>query len=185
MSVGLQAVTSITTIIATATTTVVVLAGAPLAFQKLRDRPRLVVDISGQWHEIDGKNLLHTRITMTNLSTRRTDLIVEQRGTGLRISTLAAVQPTAPTNLEWETRRVFEIFPNVSWIEANGQISDEVLIDLGADSPIITLVETRIVWMPIRRRGAKFVTLVRRIMPEDALIGQANEAGSSGNSEVG
>lgn len=168
MSVSIQSVASATAIVATLSTTLVVLAGAPLAFEKLKSQPSLTLDISGRWLTVDHRVLLQVCIAITNTSTRRSKLILEQTGP-LRVSTLAATEPARTGILPWMSQGTFSIFTDVSWLEPKECWSNDILIDIGVSAPVITLLAARFIWRPSRRRR-KLTTSVQRIVLTTATV---------------
>jgi len=126
--------------------------------------------MSGQWRKVDGKQLLQARIMVKNIGASNVTLL--QKGTGLRVSLLAAHQPAPPAPVEWEGQRVFEILKEHAWIEPGETVSDDLLLDLGSAAPVLALMEARLVW---RRRRDNIVIAAREIIPTDATISGVKE----------
>jgi hypothetical protein len=130
-------------------------------------RPRISVALSGQWRLVNGRHLLHARVTVGNVGASNITLL--QRGTGLRVSVLASVQPVAPASAAWENIRVFEIFTDHDWIESGETVSDDLLIDLGVLEPTPTLFESRLVWKWSKRKR-NIAVLTSQVIPVDSTI---------------
>jgi hypothetical protein len=128
-------------------------------------RPRLGVRLAGQWRPVNGRQLLHARITVENIGASKVTLL--QRGTGLRVSVLANDQPVAPASVAWEHLKVFEILREHEWIEPGETVSDEVLLNLGIAEPAPALFEARLVWRWSKRRG-NIVVLARQVILIDS-----------------
>jgi hypothetical protein len=128
-------------------------------------RPRLEVNMSGQWVNVDEKQLLQARIRVKNIGASKVTLL--QEGTGLRVSVLAARQPSAPAAAVWDRRGIFEILKEHAWIEPLETVSDDLLLDLGRPNHVPTLFETRLVW---RRRAGNIQVFARQLIPSDAKI---------------
>jgi hypothetical protein len=172
---GLDHVKTVVDIIGTAITGVAVIAGGIWAYFKFAKgrtfRPRLEVDLSGQWRRVGSwqrlnrKQLLQARIRVKNIGASKVTLL--QRGTGLRVSVLAASQPPPPAPARWDSQRVFVILKEHSWIEPGETVSDDLLLDLGTLAAVPTLFEARLVW---RRRRRNIVVSAREIISTDAKI---------------
>lgn len=167
----LDNVKTVVEIIGTAVTAAAVIVGGIWAYFKFVKgrtyRPRLGVGLTGQWRLVDGRRLLHARITVENIGASKVTLL--QRGTGLRVSVLAPDQPGAPASATWKHLKVFEILREHQWIEPNEMVSDDLLLDLGTSEPIPTLFEGRLVWK-WSRRGGNIVVLARQFIPVDSTI---------------
>jgi hypothetical protein len=161
-------------IIGTAITGVAVIAGGIWAYFKFVKgrtfRPRLEVDLSGEWQSVgqwrrNRRQLLQARIRVKNIGASKVTLL--QKGTGLRVSVLAANQPSPPAPAGWDSRGVFVILKEHAWIEPGETISDDLLLDLGMSAAVATLFEARLVW---RRRRRNIVVSAREVIPTDAKI---------------
>jgi hypothetical protein len=134
-------------IIGTVVTAAAVILGGMWAYFKFVKgrtyRPRLGVRLTGHWRPVDGRHLLHARITVENIGASKVTLL--QRGTGLRVSVLAPDQPVAQAPVAWEHLKVFEILREHEWTEPGEMVSDDVLLDLGIPEPAPTLFEARLV----------------------------------------
>jgi len=128
-------------------------------------RPRIEVGLSGQWREVGQSKLLHTRIRVKNIGLSKITLI--QRGSGLRVSLMAQNQPSVPAPTSWESKRVFVILSEHAWIEPGETVSDELLLDLAADSFQPSLLEARLVW---QKRNGNIVVVAKEIIPADAVM---------------
>ena len=92
-------------------------------------RPRVEIEMSSQWLDMDGKKWLQARIRVKNIGASKIQL--RQKGSGLRILALAADQPTAPAAAAWDRRKTCAILEKHSWIESGETVSDDILLDLG------------------------------------------------------
>jgi hypothetical protein len=168
---------AIVDIIGTAVTAAAVVIGgiwAYFRFVKGRTyRPRLEPGLSGEWRLIDGKCLLQARVTVKNIGASKVTLL--QKGTGLRVSVLAAGQPPIPAPAEWEILKVFEILREHEWIEPDETIYDDLLLNLGTFEPVLTLFEARLVsrWS---RFGRNIEVFARRVIPVNSTIGEHQES---------
>jgi hypothetical protein len=180
LSISIHTVSSVTTIIATLATAIVVLAGAPLAFEKLRNRPRLVITMSGVWLTVDSRTLLLARVAVTNASTRSTKLILDRGVRALGVSMLAVAEPGAPRLQKWEHQGLFEIFSEEDWLEPEERVSNELLIDLGVSAPVVTRLETHLAWRSKRRR-TRFMTAAQQIVPANDLDEQTTQTSPGKN----
>jgi len=171
---SLDTANTVVSVIGTSITGLAVIIGGIWAYFKFVKgrtfRPRLEVDMSGQWRKVDGKQLLQARIMVKNIGASNVTLL--QKGTGLRVSLLAAHQPAPPAPVEWEGQRVFEILKEHAWIEPGETVSDDLLLDLGSAAPVLALMEARLVW---RRRRDNIVIAAREIIPTDATISGVKE----------
>jgi hypothetical protein len=170
----LDNVKTVVDILGTAVTAAAVILGGIWAYFKFVKgrtyRPRLGVDLAGEWRLVDGRRLFHARITVENIGASKVTLL--QRGTGLRVSVLAQNQPVAPAAATWEHLKVFEILEEHQWIEPGETVSDDLLLNLGILEPAPTLLEARLVWKWSKRSGnivvmARQVNLVNSRMDEN------------------
>ena len=141
-------------------------------------RPRLSVDMAGQWRTSGTLDLLHIRIRVTNIGASKVSL--NQYGTGLRLSFLADEQGGAPDDAVWASvalggdprqARTFEILTEHDWIEPGETVSDDLLLNLGR-APSIAKLELALVWSLSRRKSEGFderdiEVFARRIIPPD------------------
>src|SRR5262249_6336609 len=116
---GLDNFKTVVDIIGTIVTAAAVIIGGIWAYFKFVKgrtfRPRLEVDMSGQWLKVDGKQLLQARIRVKNIGSSKVTLL--QKGTGLRIGVLAEQQPSPPAAATWDGQRVFVVLKEHQWIE--------------------------------------------------------------------
>jgi hypothetical protein len=145
-------------------------------------RPRLGVSLAGQWQFVDGRRLLHARITVENIGASKVTLL--QRGTGLRVSVLAPDQPAAPASAAWEYIKVFEILGDHQWIEPGETVSDDLLLNLGIPEPAPTLLEARLVWKWSRRSG-NIVVLARQVNLVNSTIDEHEESPAAAGGQGG
>jgi hypothetical protein len=131
-------------------------------------RPRLEVGMSGQWRQVDGTDLLHARISVRNIGNSVVTLL--QKGTGLRVSVLAADQETAPAAVAWTVLRVFEMLGEHEWIEPGEVVSDDVLLNLGVPERIPVRFESRLVWRWQRRGSDDIVVFARQVFPVGCIL---------------
>jgi len=127
------------------TAVVAVLGGIFAYFKFVRGRifrPRIDINMSAQWVKSDEKNLLLGRIEVKNIGTSK--IAVKHRGTGLRVSALAADQPPAPAATVWERRKTCAILKDHDWIESGETVSDDILLNLDI-APALVKFESRIV----------------------------------------
>jgi hypothetical protein len=141
-------------------------------------RPRLEVGLFGQWRVVNGQHLLQARIRVKNIGASAVTLI--QRGTGLRVSVMAATQPTRPCRLEWQSLRVFETLLEHGWIEPGETVSDDLLLDLGVSTTQAVLFEARLTWK-WTKRSDEIIVFARQIIPIGATMdgGEADAAGAT------
>lgn len=172
----LDNVKTVVDIVGTAVTALALILGGIWAYFKFVKgrtyRPRLGVGLAGQWRLVDGRRLLHARITVKNIGASKVTLL--QRGTGLRVSVLGQDQPVAPASTSWERLRVFEILGAHQWIEPGETVSDDLLLNLGRPGPTPVLFEVRLVWKWTERSG-NIVVLTRQIIPVNSTIDQHQE----------
>jgi hypothetical protein len=135
-------------LLGTTTTALAVLVGGLWAYFKfLRGRtyrPRLSVGMEANWHNINGRLLVHARITVKNIGV--SVVIPRQRGMGLRVSVLSPQQPKPPAEAGWDVLRVFEILREHEWIEAGETVSDDLLLDIDSTEPEVLRFEARLPW---------------------------------------
>lgn len=166
----LQVTSGLTETIGTAiTAAALIVAGIWAYFRFVKDRtyrPKLDVTLSGAWLDLDGVHHLHARVVVANIGGTAVELV--QVGTGLVVSGLApAVQGKRRRSWRQVTKQA--VFDEHGWIEPQERISDDVLLDLGVDRPVETMLELRLVcvlsktrW---RRPAANVVVFARRILP--------------------
>jgi hypothetical protein len=168
---ALSDVETVVSVIGTSVTALAVVIGGWWAYFKFirgrTYRPRLAVKMLAQWRVVNGRALLHARITVKNIGT--SVITLGQRGTGLRVSLLSPNQPEPPSAADWEVLRVFEILKDHEWIEAGETVSDDQLLDLGVADPVTSLFEARLVWTWSGRKN-EIVVMARQIMPPDSTI---------------
>lgn len=145
----------------------VVIGGAWAYFKFIRGRtyrPRVEMQLAGQWQRVRGKLLLQARITIKNVGSSK--LKLRQKGSGLRASMLDPNQPTPPASVRWvDLEKTYTIFDQHEWIESGETICDVVLLDLGVPETIPVLLEGRLVWP--RMLGRNIVSTQREIIQVD------------------
>jgi hypothetical protein len=172
----LQQVKTAVDIVGTLVTALAVIIGGLWVYFKFAKgrtfRPRIQVDLAGEWLLIDQRTLIQLRVTVKNIGGTKVQLV--QRGTGLRVSRLhstPAASPPAP--VQWESLRVFPLLTEHHWLEPGEAISDDLLLDLAAQDKIATLAEARLILK--RVLGANIEVFARRVIPTDATIGDPAE----------
>lgn len=159
--------------IASFLTALAVVAGGVWAYYKFIQgrtfRPRISVEVLGQWRTIDGAqahrsrlafgrqpqvaHALHVRICVKNIGAAKVTL--KQRDTGLTVSLPNEEQPVLPHSVGWGNalalhstpgnEGMFKVFEEHEWIEPGETISEHVLLDLGR-SPTIAKLEVYLLW---------------------------------------
>jgi hypothetical protein len=166
---NLDVVKTVVEIIQALVTSAAIVVGGIWAYFKFAQnrtfRPRIEVDMSGQWRNVGQSKLLHARIRVKNIGLSKITLI--QKGSGLRASLLAKTQPASPAQSSWLSQRVFVILSKHEWIEPGETVSDELLLNLGVSDPQPTLLEARLVW---RRRRGNITVFAKEIIPADATM---------------
>jgi hypothetical protein len=168
---GLADVKDVADLVSAGITAAAVIVGGSWAYFKFVKgrtyRPRLEVGLFGQWQQVADGHRYHARVTVKNIGASVVRLL--QRGTGLRVSVLAAAdQPQAPAPATWRQLRVFEIFLEHDWIEPGETVSDVLLLDLGA-GPSLVMLEARLVWK-WSQRSEEIVVFARRVLPAESSI---------------
>lgn len=126
-------------------------------------RPRVEIEMSGQWLDVDDKKWLQARIRVKNIGASKISL--RQEGSGLRVFVLAADQPTAPAAAVWDRRKTCAILKKHAWIEPGETVSDEILLDLGTP-PGPVMFESRLI---LPRTLFRNISInARQIVPGDA-----------------
>jgi hypothetical protein len=139
---------TIANIVGTALTSLALLVAGVWAYSKFVKgrtfRPRIKLELGGQWHVIDGRYLLQVHLTITNIGASKVVLL--QEGTALILKKPSSGQAAPPAMLTWDDGEVFEIFLDHDWIEPSEIVSDDLLIHLGEGQPISTLLDVRTIW---------------------------------------
>jgi hypothetical protein len=173
-SSGLDNAKTVADIVGTLITAVAVIVGAVWAYYRFfKDRtyrPRLEVSMGGEWFTVDGERLLLARVQIKNIGSSVVELL--QKGTGLRVSTMAAdaSESDAPRPVEWVPGRVYKILEEHAWIEPGETVSDDVLLRLAVPAGQPVLFETRLVW---KWSGGKhnIVVFARQVVPASEVEG--------------
>jgi hypothetical protein len=181
----LDNIKTVVDIIGTSVTAIAVILGGIWAYFKFVKgrtyRPRLGVGLTGQWRLVDGRHLLHARITVKNIGASKVTLL--QRGTGLRVSVLVPDQPVAPASAVWKHVKVFEILGEHQWIEPEETVSDDLLLNLGIPEPAPMLFEARLVWRRLvwrwYRRSGNIVVMARKVILPDSTIDEDEESATA------
>jgi hypothetical protein len=128
-------------------------------------RPRLEIEMSGQWLTISRKHWLQARIRVTNIGAAKVTL--RQDGTGLRVRVLATTQSPAPDYARWQQAGWLTVLEDHAWIEPGETVSDDLLLNLGA-RPVPVRLDARLI-MERKHRGNIEVN-ARQVLPADAAI---------------
>jgi hypothetical protein len=156
-------------IVGSAVTALAVIVGGSWAYFKFVKgrtyRPRLEVNLFGQWREVNGAKRYHARITVRNIGASVVRLL--QRGTGLRVNLLADYQPRPPGRATWRKAGTFQIFLEHDWIEPGETVSDDLLLDLGESGPALVMLEARLVWK-WSSHSEEIVVFARRMLAADS-----------------
>jgi hypothetical protein len=157
---------TVTDIAGTLVTSLAIIVGGVWAYFKFVKgrtyRPRLEVDLAGEWHIVNGCQCLRARVAVKNIGASVVTL--RQKGTGLRVSVPIDDRQGIPALVEWQSLRVFPIFEEHNWIEPGETIKDDLLLDLALTEPGLTLLEARLVWAWSKRQG-NVAVFARRILP--------------------
>jgi len=131
-------------------------------FEKDRTyRPRLDVQLSGEWRMISDVPLLHVRVAVKNIGA--SVVWLDQHGTGLRVSVpVLTGEKARPAALTWKALSVFSIMKDHKWIEPGETVTDELLVSLGESPRAMVMFEARFVWR--WREGMANISLVTRKM---------------------
>ena len=150
----------------TALAVVVGAAWAYFKFVRARTlRPRLAVDLQGEWLRSGTRDFVRARVTVTNIG--GTDVHLQQEGTGLRVSGPTAGGAAGSMLVPWEKLGTFTILKEHQWIEPGETVSDEMLLNQGRKR--ILLFEARLVWrFGVRRRNV--VVFARQVIPADGRV---------------
>jgi len=162
-------------IISSAITALAIIIGGAWAYFKFvrgrTYRPRVEMQLAGQWWRTEGKCLLRARVTIKNVGSSK--LKLRQKGSGLRVSVLDSDQSPPPASARWREGKVYTIFDQHDWIESGETVSDVVLLDLGVPETSPVLLEGRMVWP--RLIGRNIVSAAREIVPADSTINKAGD----------
>lgn len=180
---SLDDIKTVTTIISNTVTAAAILAGGIWAYFKYAKgrtfRPRVSVNMLGQWQAVNGRHLLQTRVTVKNVGASK--IVLRQEGTGLKASTLGKAQPRPPASVKWDDQKVFTILKEHDWIEPGETVSDDLLLDLATPDPVPIQLEGRLVF---QRRRRNIEIFARKMIPYNAVIGDAVEDKGKGNGNV-
>ena len=173
---GLDTAKTIVDIAQALITTAAIIVGGIWAYFKFAQgrtfRPRIEVDLAGQWRDVGESKLLHTRIRVKNIGLSKITLI--QRGTGLRVSLMAGNQLSPPARSSWRDGKVYTVLDKHAWVEPGETVSDEFLLNLGASKSEPAMLEARLVWQ--RRRG-NITVCAKQVIPADAVMTEITPGG--------
>jgi hypothetical protein len=156
-------------IIETIVTPLAVIVGALWAYFKFARgrifRPRIGIDMSAQWVDVDEVSWFQVRVRVKNIGASKISL--EQKGTGLRVSIFSPAQHAAPATASWNRIKTCPILEAHSWVESGETVSDDLLINLGV-APCPVFLESRFV---LSRRFLKNIAVsARQIIPRNSTI---------------
>lgn len=144
-------------------------------------RPRVEVNLFGQWRAIDGTRFLHTRITVKNIGLRKIGLL--QSGTALVVNGLVQRARSRPAASEWRPFGAFSILRDHAWIEPGELVSDDHLLDLLVTEPVPVLLHARLNWH--WSYGKKNIVVVaRKVLPVETRIDGVEAAVPAGPASV-
>jgi hypothetical protein len=166
---GLDTFKTWTDAIGTIITSLAVIVGGIWAYFKFAKgrilRPKLAIEISGQWLKINRKQWLQVRIRVENIGASK--VILRQEGTGLEVKVLAASQPSPPDYAEWKSADMYEVLDSHEWIEPGETVSDDLMLNLGI-RPVPIRLDARLI---MQRKIFKNIEInARRVLPVDAVI---------------
>jgi len=128
-------------------------------------RPRIEITMSARWQKIRRRHWLLICIRVKNIGASK--VTIQQAGTGLRVSVLAQQQRPPPVRASWDSRGMYSIFKDHSWIEPGETVSDDLLLNLGV-GPAPVLLEGYLI-LP-RRVFGDTETSAREVIPVDAVL---------------
>ena len=173
---GLDNVKTVVDILQALITSAAVVIGGIWAYFKFAQgrtfRPRIEVNMSGQWRNVDESKLLHARIRVKNIGLSKVTLI--QKGTGLRVCRMSENERPPPGRSAWMEGQVYKILDKHAWVEPGETVSDELLLNLGVSKFEPAMLEARLVWH--RRRGNITVS-AKQIIPADAVMNEISPGG--------
>jgi len=184
------------------TAAAIVIGGGWAYFKYFRHRtfrPRLSVDLLGEWRQAEGTDLLHIRVRVTNIGASKVAL--NQYGSGLNVGFATAIAdhdqvvwelvpftvetaPVDPDLRSWTdiktgsqkttVPRDYVVLDEHGWIEPGETVSDDLLLNLGRE-PEICVLEVKLLWALSNRRHGDFSkrdieVFARRILPVDAKL---------------
>lgn len=169
-----------------ATGTAVAVGGGWAYFKVLRGRtfhPRFGIQLDGEWRRLESADVLHVRITVTNIGT--TKISLNQFGSGLKVGFPASVQDSDVVT--WDlvesggtgsdgnaVARVFEVLTEHEWIEPGQVVYDDLLLNLGRTRDVCMLEATLMGDISGKNHGkysgGDVEFFARRILAQDAKI---------------
>jgi hypothetical protein len=162
-------VKTVVDIAGTIATTVAIGGGAVWAYYRfVRDRtyrPRLDLNMSARWLDVDDNRHLLARIQVRNIGASHVNLI--QEGTGLRVRTMIVGDEAG--RVAFEPSPVYEILASHEWIEPNETVSDDVLLLMPNVKRQPVLLEVRLIWK-WRGTADHIEVRARRVMPVDGAL---------------
>jgi hypothetical protein len=133
-------------------------------------RPKLSIEMSGQWLKAGRKHWLQVRIKVTNIGTSKVAL--EQEGTWLEVKALAANQSSPPDYADWNSAEKYEVLDDHAWIEPGETVSDDLMLNLGI-RPVPVRLDGRFI---VRRKILNNIEVnARRVLSEKAVINNKDE----------
>lgn len=132
-------------------------------------KPKLAIDMSGQWLRGGRKRWLHVRITVRNIGTSK--VILRQEGTYLEVRVLDARQPSPPDYAKWKSAGKYEVLDDHHWIEPGEIVSDDLMLNLGI-RPTTFRIDARLVVQ--RTIFANIEVNARRVLSKNAATKHKN-----------
>lgn len=169
---GLDTFRSWADAVGTAVTAVAVVTGGLWAYFKFAKgrtfRPRLEIEMSGQWLKVNRTYWLQVRIRVKNIGASKVTL--RQEGTGLRVRVLAAAQRPAPDYARWKPAGWLTVLEDHAWIEPGETVSDDLLLGLGPGGVPVRL-DARLV---VARKVLKNIEVnARQVLPAEATVSKS------------
>lgn len=128
-------------------------------------RPRLEIEMSGQWLKIKREQWLQVRVRVSNIGAARIKL--QQEGTGLEAWVLVSAQALPPDYATWQSKKVYEVLDDHRWVEPGETVSDDLLLNLGI-RPAPVRLDARIIVK--RKIFGNIEVNARQIVPAAAVI---------------
>ncbi len=142
---------------ATATTVAIVVGGLWGYFKFVKGRsfrPRLAVGLQGRWRDVDGRSLLHVRLTVTNVGS--SDIVLIKDSSEVSAAIVTVEQGRKRPKPVWPDPVPQAVLTDHQWIESGETVSDDLLFHLG-EQRLTTRVEAYLVvrnsgWWQVRER---------------------------------
>jgi hypothetical protein len=154
--------------IATIVTALALITGGIWAYFKFARgrtfRPRLEIEMSGQWLKANRKHWLQARIKVKNIGASK--VMLRQNGTGLKVRVLADAQSPPPDYAKWKRAGWCIILEDHQWIEPGETVSDDLLLNLGTRRPVPVHLDARV----NAGRRSKITVSARQVLPASTVI---------------